>query len=687
MRSLLLCASILSAPALAQEAETVPEIVVTGRGLEPGAGEIAYDVVTIDRERLTSSASGRLEDVLRDAAGLQQFRRSDARSAHPTSQGASLRGLGGNASSRALLVLDGVPQIDPFGGWVNWAAFDPQRLEHVRVTRGGGSGVLGPGALAGTIELTSAGRADLAPAWGAIAYGSRDAIDADAGLSARLGGGFASLSASYGRGDGFVPIIKGQRGPVDRPARYAQGSVAARAVFPVGPDTELQASGLALIDERTRGLAFTDNRTSGADASLRLVGRGRWGWEALAYLQMREFSSGFASANATRTAVNQTLDQYNVPATGIGGRFELRPPIGDGVELRIGGDGRLTEGKTKELFTFVAGRPTRIRDAGGRTRTLGGFADLTVSASDALTLTGGARIDRWWIDEGHLREHVLATGASLTDVEHPDRSGWEPTARAGIAYRLGGGASLRGAAYLGWRLPTLNELYRPFRVGTDATAANPALKPERLRGIDAGIDFRPLPTVRLGATVFHNMLDDAIGNISLGRGPGVFPGVGFVAAGGTYRQRGNFDAVRSNGVELEAGLGDGVWRLDAAYAYVDARVRASGAAAGLDGMRPAQTPRHQASATLGWSPPGGIRAAATLRYVAAQFEDDQNVRRLDDAVTLDATASLPVMTGLMLEARAENVTDARVEAAISGDGLIERATPRSLWLGLRYTGW
>src|SRR3569833_4775445 len=119
--------------------ELPAEIIITGEGLGQVAGNAAYDVVTIDRARLTSTASGRIEDVLRDVAGLGQFRRSDSRSAHPTSQGATLRGLGGNASSRAMVILDGVPQNDPFGGWVTFTAFDPARIGQLRVTRGGGS--------------------------------------------------------------------------------------------------------------------------------------------------------------------------------------------------------------------------------------------------------------------------------------------------------------------------------------------------------------------------------------------------------------------------------------------------------------------------------------------------------------------------------------------------------------------
>src|SRR3954469_17994225 len=249
--------------------EAYTDIVVTGRGLAQVAGDAAYDVVTIDRARLTSTASGRLEDVLRDVAGFQQYRRSDARSAHPTSQGATLRGLGGNASSRALIVLDGVPQIDPFGGWATFTAFDPSRLGEIRVTRGGGSGIYGPGALAGTIEIDSAGPEQLLPVTAAFAYGSRDAIDADASLSSTAGAGFATISANYQRGDGFIPIVSSQRGPIDQPAAYRQGSGNARAIFPVSGEAELQANMLMMRDERNRGIPGTENATTGADASLR----------------------------------------------------------------------------------------------------------------------------------------------------------------------------------------------------------------------------------------------------------------------------------------------------------------------------------------------------------------------------------------------------------------------------------
>src|SRR3954462_12164608 len=194
-------------------------IVVTGTALPETTAERVYTVERINRRRIEQSPSHELDQLLKDVPGTQLFRRSDARSGHPTSQGVTLRALGSNASSRALLVLDGVPQSDPFGGWVNWPAYDPQNLSGIRVVRGGGSVANGPGALAGTIEMTS--RADAGVA-GEVDVGSRDSVDAPSRVGLVAGGSVISLSGQGGRSDGLVPITKGTRGPADERAPYRE---------------------------------------------------------------------------------------------------------------------------------------------------------------------------------------------------------------------------------------------------------------------------------------------------------------------------------------------------------------------------------------------------------------------------------------------------------------------------------
>jgi outer membrane receptor protein involved in Fe transport len=297
------------------------------------------------------------------------------------------------------------------------------------------------------------------------------------------------------------------------------------------------------------------------------------------------------------------------------------------------------------------------------------------------TLSGGARIDHWQVTGGHLIEQAIATGAVTRNEHDPKRDGWLPTARGGVLVPVGKGLSLRGAAYLGWRMPTLNELFRPFRAGLDATAANPNLDPERLAGVEAGLDYH-LGPVRLAVTGFVNRLSHAIANVTLATGPGTFPEVGVVAAGGVFRQRQNVDAVKVRGIEASAQWTGGPWSVRAAGSLSHARMETSGAAAQLNARRPAQTPRFAGTLSGGWER-DGKSAELVLRRVGDQFEDDLNTRVLKGATTLDASAAWPLSHRLQATARIENLTNALVMAAFNGDGSIERATPRTLWIGLR----
>ena len=655
-------------------------------GSNPGACEIVVtgNLPTATAERTEAVFvlvinESRLERNLADVPGLQQFRRSDARSANPTSQGVTLRGLGGNASSRAILVLDDVPQADPFGGWISWPGYDALNVASIRVRKGSGHVASGAGALAGVIELDSKQNVDQLNA--GLAYGSRNSVDAKAFLLRKLGAGSISVSGSYARGDGFTPILKSQRGKVDRQAPYEQGGIAIRAVAPLSDNTELQAGLRAFTDERDRGFNFSDNQNSGVDASLRLVNRtpGSWQWSALGYVQIRDFANRFGAIGVGRNSVSLTLDQYSVPSTGLGARVEVRPPLGDNAELRIGGDWRRTIGETNENFFFTGLTPGRSRRAGGESDTFGLFAEASFEPVEQLTLTAGARADHWSIANG-FRKEVNIGGTVRSDDVFANRSGWESTGRAGFAFQASDSLKLRGAAYLGWRLPMLNELYRPFRVGADATAANELLTPERLKGAEIGVDIES-GDFRLGVTAFANRLDNAIANVGLGVGPANFPGVGFVAAGGVYRQRRNLDAIDSKGIEFDASYAVQDFTLRAGYAYVDAKVEASGAAIALNGLRPAQVPRHFAN--IGASYDGEVISAnVNARYVGGQFEDDTNSRRLASAFTLDAGVGYRLGEKFRLELRGENLFDARVEATIGSDGVIERATPRMIWAGI-----
>jgi outer membrane cobalamin receptor len=196
-------------------------------------------VQDLNREDLIATGSGRIEDSLSKIAGFQQFRRSDSRSSNPSAQGVTLRALGGNATSRALVLLDGVPLADPMFGYIPFSAIAPERLSGARVTRGGGSGPFGAGALAGTIELSSAGP-DMIGNFSAHALvNDRAESEVSATIAKQLGGGFAVVSGRWDRGQGFDTTPAGQRVPATAQARYYSWSTSLRAVVPLNDTVEI----------------------------------------------------------------------------------------------------------------------------------------------------------------------------------------------------------------------------------------------------------------------------------------------------------------------------------------------------------------------------------------------------------------------------------------------------------------
>ncbi|HSG35607.1 MAG TPA: TonB-dependent receptor, partial [Sphingomonadaceae bacterium] len=450
---------IFAIPAQAQDEFGDDVIVVTGRGLDATPSVIAYSTIELDRSQLESAASGRLEDVLNNIAGFQQFRRSDSRSSNPTAQGITLRALGGNATSRALMLLDGVPMLDPFFGHVPFSALPPDNLDVIRVTRGGGSGPFGAGALAGTIELESRDAASHGDLRSSVLVNDRGDTEWGMGLAPQWDGGFAQVSGRWDRGDGFWTTPVAERSPASATASYDNWSATARIVQEIGPDTEVQLRGLVFEDDRTLRFAGADNHTDGRDVSLRVVGKGEWQYDVVAYGQWRNFSNIVISSNT----FNKALDQKDTPASGFGGKIEVRPPVGYAANLRLGADYRQSEGDLAEdRFNAASGAFTGSRFAGGTNSDLGFYAEVDYSLGPAL-LTGGVRADRWSIRDGYHR-NLNGSGGVIEDSQYADRSGWDGSWRVGATVDVARGVRLRAAAYTGLRLPTLNELYRPFVV-------------------------------------------------------------------------------------------------------------------------------------------------------------------------------------------------------------------------------
>ncbi len=436
-----------------------------------------------------------------------------------------------------------------------------------------------------------------------------------------------------------------------------------RGVAPLSDTVELQARALAFRDARTLRFDGADSASDGQDASIRFIGRGDWQFDALAYVQARNFSNVVISS----TRFVRVLDQRNTPSTGIGGKFELRPPVGDDHTLRVGIDYRRADGELQEeAYSAFSGNLTERRRAGGANTNLGFFVEDDWQV-DVLTLNGGLRADRTRIAQGFFRA-VDASGGLASETIATDRSDWTLSWRAGAAYRASEALTLRAAAYTGLRLPTLNELYRPFVVFPVETQANAELENEKLRGFEIGLALNPSDGINLSLTAFDNRVGNAIANVTLEP---------------NLRQRRNLPAIDAQGIEASINARLGQFRVDGSLAFTDATIDGRGASLALDGNRPPQTPRWAASATVNWSPKPGWDLALNLRHAGAQYEDDQQTDRLESATTLNLFGQIALTEKLKLVVRGENLTDEPIATRNSG-GAIDLGVPRTVWAGFRY---
>jgi len=238
---------------------------------------------------------------------------------------------------------------------------------------------------------------------------------------------------------------------------------------------------------------------------------------------------------------------------------------------------------------------------------------------------------------------------------------------------------LRASVYQGFRIPTINELYRVFRVRNDVTVANATLAPERLTGGEAGITQRWGP-LEARVTGFVNEVKDLVANVTL---PTLLPDC---PAGTTCRQRQNLELARIQGLESELELRLGRdWRVIASYLFTDARVVDAPNQPQLEGKRLAQVPEHNVNLGVHYRNPALFNASVNVRYVGEQYEDDLNTLPLGSYFTVDLFASRRITKWLEVFAGAENLLDRTYTTGRTSEGVTSIGAPRSVRGGLRLT--
>ncbi len=660
-----------------QSPQLLPEMVVLA---ERRSGDGA-PLAEWGRADLREGAPRTIDEMLAQEPAFSLYRRQSAMFGNPTSAGVSLRNTGATAASRTLVLLDGVPQNDPFGGWVYWARYDAAALDSIRIVPSARAAVWGNQSPAGVIQMN--GRAP---------FEQRHVVKAGAGGQGTFAGSMlhqmsdaegarSVMFSAFGlHSDGFYAVGPSQRGLIDRKLDIDLWGADAKFAWLPAPGLTVEPGVSFYTEERGNGTPLAGNSTDALDFSLRVTAENAAvSWQALAWHQRREFESVFSSVNAERTAETLALDQFDVPGRGSGTAVTLQWERGDQWSFLAGTDTRMISGETNEnVGTF------RRREAGGDQDFLGIFGVAEYRPDEATTLSGSARLDAWWLRDGRRIETSLSTGATLRNEHQDDRDGIEPSASLELTRRLHEDLEVRVSAGTGFRLPTLNELHRPFRVRNDIVEANPQLDPERFVNIEAGLEWKPAEDLTIGAALFHHWISDALANVPVTDPAEIAEIFGTIPPGGSGSIRRNVEAARVAGIEGEIEwLPHELVTLGLSGLWSDTRFSESEQQPLLEDKPFPQAPELRLIASAEWRPVERLALFAGCEYGSSQYDDALASRSIPDYTRVRIGASWRTDHALY-QIRLENLFDEEIQTGLSSDGIRTLAGPRSLWLEVEW---
>ncbi|HEU5450701.1 MAG TPA: TonB-dependent receptor [Terriglobales bacterium] len=664
-------AGMASADFVLQVKPAAEQITVSATRVESKIEDTPSTVVVLGTQDLLTQASPTLDGTLRQVPGFALFRRSDSRTANPTSQGVSLRGMGASGSSRALVLEDGVPLNDPFGGWIYWSRVPKVAVERVEVGEGGLSDLYGGAALGGVVNvITRRPRDSFLTLEG---YGANQLTGNGSGLgSLRRGKWVGTVLVDAFRTDGYIPVDPAERGSVDNTAnsRHLHGALGLERLFSHG---EAWLRGELFGEDRHNGTILEVN-----DSTIRQLSTGvQWdsatagSFNLAAYGSTQNYHQTFASIGADRNSETLARVQH-VPADQAGFSAQWSRALGKWNTIVAGADFRRVQGFSDDVV-YAASQPSTWVDAGGVQRTIGIFGEDLIRAGGWTFILAG-RVDTWNNVGASNRQGSFQAPGVATDTAFPDRSENAFSPRLSVMRQLRTGVAVTASGYRAFRPPTLNELYRTFRLGNVVTLANQDLRAERLTGGEAGLLLTPwMRRVSLRPVFFWADVARPVTNLTLSSTPALIT-----------RQRYNLGRTRSRGLEIEAEA-QVTPRIaaGAGYQYAQATVVQSPVDPALIGLWVSQVPRHVVTMNVRAGDIHGFTFAADARRVGLQFDDDRNQFPLDPFFALNLYAARRMSRQVEIFAAVENATNERF--TIGRTPVRTLGSPVLAQIGLRLT--
>ena len=649
-------------------ATNIQRVVVTASRTALALNESANTVRVVSQQALQQSATLTLGDRLRQVTGLDFFRRSSTLVANPTSQGVSLRGLGSTAASRTLVLANGIPINDPFGGWIYWDQVPSLAIEDVEVVRGGVSDLYGSSAIGGVIDMIERQPGPTAYAVDA-GYAQENTPHVSALGTTALGPWSGLLAGDLLRTDGYIEVAPAERGIVDTAAN----------VHYENAETDLRRS----ITERgtayLRGNVLNEARGNGTPLQTngtrlwRYVSGLDWTTETAGVFGIKLFGAqehyrqSFSAVTANQSSEFLTRLQH-VSTQQLGGSAQWTKVLLPWITLIAGSDVndiRATDDETP----ILKDHPNGVSDTTARQRDVGEYAEGLLQWRN-WTVSSSLRFDDFLNLDANQTMQTGTGPVSMVPIANRSETLLNP--KLGVVHRINQYVGLTASAYRAFRAATLNELYRRGQVGEEITLANPHLQSERATGWEAGTELAfPSRNTIVRASYFWTEVNRPIIALTLS-----------VTPSEVLNQRENLGQIRSRGVSLDYQSEPLHWlSVTGGYQYANATVTQFAQEPYLVGKWIPQVAHNMAT----------TQVRATNRRLGVgellgtwsgrQYDDDANRFLLHGYFQLDGYVEHTMNSRIDMYVAASNMLNRSIE--VGRTPILTLGTPRMASFGIR----
>jgi outer membrane receptor protein involved in Fe transport len=580
----------------------------------------------LDAQAIEDTPASTSDELLRDLPGFDRDRSNSAY----TNYGQLRVSFDGAGNDRGVVLVDGIPAQDAFGGQVDWQAIPPGDITRAELLRGAGSALYGSGGVGGVLSVSTRGPAGgpgLAPdGFISVAGGGLSLSDDELFYRSAIGPGLAASVWTSTTSSTYFVTPPSMRTRDEENARSQSDATQIR-LRTIGGVGTFEGSFLYSSDAQDEGRPNYDYGRTFDQESLRY------------YLDGDHTETSIAIYNRD-TDVTNLADQYPTKP-GIVRYVQYVPTWEDGVYAAWT--------STSPTFTVDARADLRtvhgisnqesasgvLQSLGSGDQTLSGFGLQFTEHVGRFEALAGARYDSVALAD----ERLVTVSKGVTTIDDaPANDNQAVSPRVALRYDLSPSVALRVSSGSGFRAPYLNELVRGFQVGAVTEAPNPALVPERAVTDSAGFDVLGRNS-RLAVDFFHTLVSN---------------GIEFVTITPTLQRRANITHEGSDGAI--ATYTESLGRC--ARARLSGQTQYSrvidGPAEDI-GKRLEFVPNRAATAAID-AQSGPIRYSVEASYLGQAYADDLNTEPLGTALLIGGKVSAPFGAGT-LTLQVENLTN------------------------------